>query len=176
MKTPTLVQSKKQATNSAVLNKKEPSANAKTIPLIIEPYPQGYSGLPFLTLIHYRRQSMLTIVDNADAANLKVFVLDLCGPERVDEAHIISIANDWYNTNREKYPLSIEFSRRGLISQTSKIYRTLNAEFVSRVIGPVPKFVMESIKSVKRRRRKTIPAGVEVKITGNVLHIDKFPQ
>ena len=50
----------------------------------------------------------------------------------------------------------------GLTHQTSKIYRALNIEFVSRVIGPVPTFPMSAIKSVKRRRRKLIPVGMEI--------------
>lgn len=137
-------------------NKKAP------VPLIIEPHPRDYSGLPFITLIQYRKQPMLTIVDNADDDVIRAYVLDYCGPEHVDEERLIQTAIEWYEQSKQDYPLSIEFSRRGLTSVTAKVYRALNVEFVSRVIGPVPKYPMSTVKSIKRRRRKGVPAGVEV--------------
>jgi hypothetical protein len=97
---------------------------------------------------------------------IQVFALDLCGPECVDEELVISIATEWYMLNRNNFPISFEFSRRGLVSETSKIYRSLNMEFVSRVIGPVPKYPMNTTKSIKRRRRKALPANIEVTVVG----------
>lgn len=137
-----------------------------TVPLIIETHPVEYTGFPFITLIQYRKQPMLTIVDNMTDDLIQVFALDLCGPEYVDEELVINIASEWYATNRNNFPISFEFSRRGLISQTSKIYRALNIEYVSRVIGPVPKYPMNTTKSIKRRRRKALPSSVET-ITSN---------
>lgn len=130
--------------------------DTKLTQLIIEPHPKNYAGPPFVTLVQYRGQSMLTLVDNVDEENLKAFVLDLCGPEKVDEEAVIQAALDWYSTNRTKYPISVEFSRRGLAAHTSKIYRTLNVEFISRVIGPINRFPMDAVKSVRRRRRRPI--------------------
>ena len=142
--------------------KKTKSAEKKTAPLIVEPHPVDYTGFPFITLIQYRKLPMLAIVDNADDSTLRVFVLDLCGPEGIKEEDIIAVASDWYDNNRSNYPISIEFSRKGIVSSTSKIYRALNIEFVSRVIGPVPKYPMNDVKSIKRRRRKPLPIGVEI--------------
>lgn len=147
-----------------------------TVPLVVEPHPRDYTGLPFLTLIQYRKQPMLVVVDNADDESIRAFVLDLCGPEAVDEELIILTTAEWFQENRSNYPVSIEFSRRGLTPQTSRIYRSLNVEFVSRVIGPVPKFPMSTTKSVKRRRRKAVPVGVEIKREGNVLPLEQFFQ
>lgn len=126
-------------------------------PLIVEPHPQEYSGYPFITLVQYRRQPMLVIVDNATPDLVHAFVLDLCGPEGVDEQMVISIALEWHLNSASQYPVSIEFSRAGLTREVSKIYRSLNVEFISRVIGPVPLYDMVSVKSVKKRRRKPIP-------------------
>lgn len=128
-----------------------------TVPLIIEPYPKDYEGFPFITLIQYRKSPLLTIVDNADDNLIHVYILDLCGPEKIDEEGLFTIASEWYNNNRDNYPISIEFSKRGLTLETSRIYRTLTSDFVSRVIGPIPIFPMKLVKSVKRRRRKQIP-------------------
>lgn len=141
---------------------KKQQTKQKATPLIIEPHPKDYSGYPFITLIQYRQQHILAIVDNADNDAIKAFVLDLCGPERVDEELVISVASDWYEQSRTKYPLSFEFSKRGLSDHMTKIYKSFNIEFISRVIGPMPKFEMNKVISTKRRRRKSIPAGVRI--------------
>lgn len=138
------------------------SSRKITVPLIVEPHPIDYSGFPFITLIQYRKTPMLVIVDNADDEIINAFVLDLCGPEGIDEEVLFEIASHWFIHNKGHFPISIEFSKRGVVGDTSKIYRALNTEFVSRVIGPVPKYPMNVTKSVKRRRRKAIPAGVEI--------------
>lgn len=133
------------------------------VPLIIEEHPEKYEGYPFITLVQYNDQHLLTIIDNCDNKNIKAFVLDLCGPEGVNEEHIIKVATYWFNNNREQYPVSFEFSKLGISSITSKIYRTFPKEFVSRVIGPVPVFEMSQVHKTRRRRRKSVPNGVVVR-------------
>ena len=140
------------------------AARKPTIPLVIEPHPENYVGYPFITLIQYRKQPLLAIVDNATSDYIHAFVLDVCGPEGVDEEEVIATAIDWYKDNAANYPISIEFSKLGMTKDTSKLYRSLNVEFISRVIGPVPLYEMSEVKSVKRRRRKPIPANQLVNI------------
>lgn len=151
------------------------SSKKTSVPLIVEPHPRDYSGFPFITLIQYRKAPMLVIVDNADDEVIRAYVLDLCGPERVDEESMIAAASEWYANNRSNFPISIEFSRLGMTPMTSRIYRALNVEFVSRIIGPVPKYPMGTVKSIKRRRRKPIAAGVEVNAS-NVVSAEEFFQ
>jgi hypothetical protein len=143
-------------------------------PLIVEPHPKEYIGYPFITLVMYRKQTMLTIVDNSSASTIKVFSLDHCGPEQVDEQALIVIAAEWYNTSRMQYPFSIELARRGMTQQTSRIYKTLSVEYVSRVVGPLISFPMSNVKSIKRRRRKPISPGVEVCYSNNVVPLNEF--
>lgn len=151
-----------------------PSEPKKTAaPLIVESHPQNYTGFPFITLIQYRKQPMLVIVDNADDEVIRAFVLDLCGPEHVDEELILTAAAEWHATNRGRIPISIEFSRRGLTPLASKIYRALNIEFVSRVIGPLHKFPLSTVKSIKRRRRKPISSSIEIH-SAEVISIEQF--
>lgn len=149
-------------TTTKVTTKRAASEKKLSVPLIVEPHPANYTGLPFITLIQYRKQPMLVIVDNADDEVVRTYVLDLCGPEHVDEEVVIQVAMDWFTTNRQNYPISVEFSRRGMTPITSKVYRALNIEFVSRIIGPVPKYPMNTVKSIKRRRRKPISNGIEM--------------
>ncbi len=132
-------------------------------PLIVEPHPVDYQGYPFITLIQYRKEHSLTIVDNADDKVIKLYVLDMCGPSQVNEELLVTVAHDWYTSGEyERCPVSIAFSRAGVASEAMKIYRSFNLDFVTRVIGPLPKFEMKKGRSIKRRRRKPIPQGVEL--------------
>jgi hypothetical protein len=132
------------------------------IPLIIENHPDDYDGYPFITLLQYRNNQLLSIIDNVTDKYVKSYVLDYCGPASVDEEQIISVATNWYTEYKDKYPISFAFSRLGISNDVSKIYRSLNIEFITRVIGPLPRFEMSEIHSIKRRRRKAIPSGMEI--------------
>lgn len=145
-------------------------------PLIVEKHPVEYTGYPFVTVIVYRKQPMLTIIDNFDEETIKAYVLDYCGAEGVNEEQLIVAAAEWYVNSNEAFPISIEFSRRGMTIETSKVYRSLNVEYISRVIGPVPKFPMGSVKNVKRRRRKSIPQGVEIHTINKLTLVDELFQ
>lgn len=124
-------------------------------PLIIEPHPVDYTGLPFLTLIEYRKQRLLAIVDNISTDAVRAYILDLCGPEGVNEHLVIAAADEWYYARRSIYPLSIDLARRNLASACSKILRSLNTEFITRLIGPAFYYNMDEVKNVKKRRRKS---------------------
>lgn len=137
-------------------------ARGNPVPLIVEDHPSDYEGYPFITLIQYRDEHVLTLIDNAEQKTIKAYVLDLCGPEGVDEQRIVDVASEWYHNNSDRFPISFEFSRRQMTEEVSPIYRTFNIEFVTRVIGPLPRFEMSEVQSVKRRKRKSVPEGMEV--------------
>lgn len=131
-------------------------------PLIIEQHPKDYTGFPFITLVQYHKTPLLCVVDNTDDSVIRAFVLDMCGPAGVDEETVVNAAWDWYDNHADNYPISIHFSRLGISGDTSKIYRTINIEFVSRAIGPVPRYPMAATKSIKRRRRKPLSPSIEI--------------
>jgi hypothetical protein len=139
------------------------------VPLLREDHPADYVGYPFITLIQYQHDPLLVIVDDSDEKKVSAYVLDLCGPESVDEETIISIAADWFDANAQNFPLSFEFSRRGLADVVSTIHRTYSVDFITRVIGPLPMFSMNTAPTIKRRKRKPIPPGMEVHIVGSTL-------
>ena len=142
------------------------------VPLIVEKHPADYEGYPFITLIQYRKTHVLTIVDNSDDESIHLYILDLCGPENVKEERIIEIASLWYDTNKDQHPLSVEFSRLQMTSETGRIYRTFNTEFVTRVIGPLPRFEMNETHRIKRRKRKPIQPQVEIHRSNKVIPLE----
>jgi len=136
-----------------------------SVPLIVEEHPDDYEGYPFITLIQYRQEHILTIVDNVTDKEIRAYVLDLCGPTGLDEELIISIANEWYENHSSDYPLSFDFSKRDISNIVNPIYKKFNIDYVSRFIGPVFKFKMDEVFKIKRKRKKAF--------TGNVRNIKK---
>ena len=135
---------------------------ANHVPLIVEPHPEDYEGYEFITLLQHRDKHILTIVDNATDKQVNAFVLDMCSPEGIDEESLILVVANWYEHHANNYPISIEFSKLGIAGYMSRILRSYNIDFITRVIGPLPRFNMTDAVSVRRRRKKAIPAGVEV--------------
>lgn len=132
------------------------------LPLIIEPHPADYVGYPFITLIEYRDSHLLGIIDNATDKMIKAYVLDLCGPTGVNEEFVINVAANWYKTAKDRYPISFEFSKQGVSDNVKSIYKSFAVGFVTRIIGPLPKFEMAEVKSIKRRRKKPLSPNIEV--------------
>lgn len=132
------------------------------LPLIVEQHPEDYEGYPFITLIQYRDQSLLGIVDNTTDKMIKAYILDLCGPAQVNEEQVITIATAWNKNSKDRYPLSFEFSKLGLAEIVKDIYQSFAVGFVTRVIGPLPRFEMNKITSIKRRRRKVLSSNIVI--------------
>lgn len=126
------------------------------IPIIVEAHPEDYSGYPFITLIQYRDIYSLLVVNDADDKHIEGYVLDLCGPAKVDEQQVIETASEWWEQYREQFPVSFYFSRNNLSGKFSGIFRTFQTEFITRIIGPMPAFNMAEAPTIKRRRRKPL--------------------
>lgn len=136
---------------------------ANQVPLIVEPHPEDYDGYPFITLIQYRDKHILSVVDNATSKTVGAFVLDLCSPEGLNEEIVIKTIANWHVNNSNEYPLSIEFSKLGFAGLMSRIHRSFNIDFVTRIIGPLPRFNMTETKSIRRRRKKQVQTEIEIR-------------
>lgn len=134
----------------------------QNIPLIIEPHPPEYNGYEFITLIRYNDENNLCVIDNSNSKQIIAYVLDLCGPHQINEDTFINIVAEWWGKGyKNHYPLSIQFSKMGLAQDMSKIIRTYPIDYVSRIIGVLPEYKMSGSYKVKKRKRKSIPKGVE---------------
>lgn len=125
--------------------------------LLIESHPKDYVGYPFITLIQYQDQTLLTIVDNMDESKIMAYCLDYCGPERIDEQKIVSMARDWFEHYSKLYPISIYFAKHDMIETTAKIFHVLNINFVTRFIGPANTYSVSQTHHIRRRKRKSVP-------------------
>jgi hypothetical protein len=136
----------------------------KKFPLVVEEHPSDYEGYDFITLIRYSDVSYLNIVDNVTKKYIYGYVIDLCGPTGFNEELLIQTAYEWYHSNGDRYPISIEFSKRGMMEQAETILRAFPLDYVTRVIGPLPHFDMGGPRKVRKRKKKNVPKGMEVTI------------
>lgn len=126
-----------------------------SVPLVVEPHPETYNGYKFITLIRYNDENTINVVDNIIDKSIHTYVLDLCGPENVNENEFIDIVVSWYNTdNYKKYPLSIEFSRLGFSKTANKILRIFPIDYVTRIIGPINEFPMSGRSNCRKRKKR----------------------
>ena len=127
-----------------------------SVPLIIEPHPATYDGYKFITLIRYNDENSINVVDNIINKQIHTYVLDLCGPEDVNEHDFIEIASDWYNTGLyRKYPLSIEMSRLGFSDTSNKILRVFPVDYITRIIGPIIEYPMSGYTKCRKRKKRS---------------------
>lgn len=136
-----------------------------SVPLIRENHPSDYNGYKFITLIQYNDTTLLSIVDNVQDGHIFAYILDYCNSSKIDENNLIQTANEWFETSKDYYPISIEFSKKNVAIEYSQIYRTFSTEYVTRVIGPLFIYDMSTIYKVKRRKKKNIPAYLEFENT-----------
>lgn len=131
------------------------------IPLIVERHPIDYNGYPFITLIEYNKTAYLTIVDNCTDSTITCYVLDKCNAEGIDELQLVQAALQWFGGNKE-IPLSIALSREGMSHTFRNVISSFCTEFVTRVIGPLPRYNFTRVKKVRRRRKRSISSTIAI--------------
>lgn len=135
----------------------------KKIPPLQFEIVQERSNLLFLSVIEYKRENYLTIIDNISPTEVTAFVLDYAEQEGINTKDFLSLANLWYYRNSHKHPFSIEIAKNNLTSQMGQIIKTFDINFISRIVG-CPFFYNMMTKKVKRRRVIAIPEGIEIKL------------
>jgi hypothetical protein len=132
-------------------------------PLIIEELQDRANHL-YLTLIEYKKEKYLTIIDNIQGSEITAFVLDYAEAEEVDVNWLLSVANLWYYKSSNRYPLSFEMARIGAKNKVTPIMKTFNLDYVSRIIGKIFLYDTDAKPRVKRKRVAVIPTSVEIKL------------
>lgn len=131
--------------------------------MIVE-FASDSGNLYFLTVLEYRRQNYLAIIDNVTSEEIGAYVLDFAQQERLDLRQLLNVITLWFYRGSDKYPLSFEFSRLGMTPMTNRIYKTFELPHVTRLIGNDFRFDLETPPKVRRRRVSLIPAGTEIRL------------
>lgn len=124
-------------------------------------------NLIYLSLIEYKRECYLCVIDNITDEGINAFVLDYAEQENVKIATFLSIVTEWFYKSSDKYPLSVEFAKKNLTEQIAPIYKTFDSAYVSRIIGHAFSYVRLQENKVKRRRVIPIPEGIPIKLKKN---------
>lgn len=135
---------------------------SKKFPLVVEPHPADYEGYDFITLVRFNDDTFLSVIDNVSKKYIFGYVIDMCGPDQFEEQKLIEVAYEWYGTNGDRYPISVELSKRGLIERAQTILRAFPLDYVTRVIGPLPHFNMAGPTKVRKRKKKEISKNIEI--------------
>lgn len=151
----------------------------KKIPGLVIERAEDQGNHYFLSVLEYRRENYLVVVDNITDDELGAYVLDFAQQEGMSLKELMSVVTLWFYKSSFDYPLSFEFSRLGISEKTNRIYKTFELTHVTRLIGKDFKFDLNASPKIRRRRVSKIPAGVEIKLkktSGDVRQIVHVPK
>lgn len=134
----------------------------KKIPELKIELVNGTGNMLYLSLIEYKREEYLCIVDNIRCSEIDAYVLDFADQHRIDMKDFFQVVTRWFYASSEVHPLSVEFARHGLTRYAAPIYRTFDATYVSRIVGHGFSYDAMNKSKVRRRRVVPLPEGIEV--------------
>lgn len=132
-------------------------------PLVIEEVQDSVNHM-YISLLEYKRQHYVVIIDNITDTEISAYVLDYANAEDISVANLLTTTTKWYYESSERYPLSFEFAKNGLAKHLSPLRRTFKKDYVSRLIGKVFSYEIETKPKIKRKRVQKIPQGIEIKL------------
>lgn len=147
--------------------------NKKSVPNLIVEYLTDTTNNFYLSVLEYRGEKMLVVIDNITQESVGAYVLDLARQEGLDTQQLLRVVTDWFYRSSGKYPLSFEFSRLGLSGLTNKIYRQFDTNCVTRLVGNDFTYRLNSAPRIKRRRVTKLPAGIEVRLSRGTLKMSR---
>jgi len=136
----------------------------KRIPSLVVERAEDQGNYFFLSVLEFRRENYLVIIDNITEEGIGAYVLDFAQQEGLDLKQLISVITTWFYRASYRYPLSFEFSRLGMAHHTNRIHKNFELAHVTRLIGNDFKYDLMAPPKIRRRRVSMIPAGVEVKL------------
>lgn len=140
----------------------------KRIPTLIVEYASDSGNLFLLSVLEYRRENYLVVIDNISEEEVGAYVLDFAQQEKLNLKELMSVIIRWFYSASTRYPLSFEFSRLGLTTAANRIYKTFELPHVTRLIGNDFRFDFETPPKIRRRRVSLIPAGTEVRLKRSI--------
>lgn len=121
------------------------------------------SNLMYLSLLEYKRETYLCLIDSIGHSEVGAYVLDYADQENIPIKEFLTIATRWFYGKSHLNSLSIELSNVGLSGHLASIYRTFDTSYVSRIVGHAPTPTLDLKSKVKRRRIVPIQEGIQVR-------------
>ena len=136
----------------------------KIIPKLFVEFASDSGSLFYLSVLEYRSQQFIGVVNNIDDVEVGMYVLDFAEPEKVDVRTLFSAITLWFYKSSSIHPLSVEFSKLGLTPITDKIFRTFELAHVTRLVGNGFQFDVSAKPKVRRRRVVSAQASTEIRL------------
>lgn len=135
--------------------------------LVIEEL-QDQSNLLFLTLIEYKKQKFLTIIENVIGDEIQAYILDNLSAENINQDWFMHIATKWFYSSSERYPLSFEFTKLGQGEVVKKVLKTFSVNATSRIIGKLFIYPTNTKPKVKRRKVSRVTTTPNIKFKKSI--------
>lgn len=136
-------------------------AKKKIPPLTVE-YKQDQTTLHYLSLLEYRRENFLVVIDNITDTEITAFTLDFIKEDVISLTNFLSICNVWFYKSSGRYPLSFEIAKLGLSKKLAPLIKTFDVNNVSRIVGIPFEYKIEAKPKIKRRRVIPVQEGVQI--------------
>lgn len=136
----------------------------KIIPKLFVEFASDSGSLFYLSVLEYRTQQFIGIVNNIDDNEVGMYVLDFAEPEKVDVRMLFSAITLWFYKSSASHPLSVEFSRLGLTPMADKIFRTFELAHVTRLVGNGFQYDVSAKPKVRRRRVLSTASSTEIRL------------
>jgi hypothetical protein len=133
----------------------------KKIPVLIVERVNCRENFIFLSLLEYKKENYLCLIDNIDDTSISAYVFDHAEQNNLPMGSLLSLAVNWFYSKSEQYPVSVEFARHGMTELVAPIYKTFDLANVSRIVGHSFSFKQEKTK-VKRKRITPLQEGIPI--------------
>ena len=120
-------------------------------------------NLHLISIIEYKRQEFVCIIDNITPSEVRAFVIERSHPESLTIPELISNAIYWFYHKSNDHQLSIYLSSKGLTAKVNPLYQIFDIKGISRVVGNAFEFSKLSVSKVKKRRVLPISETIEIK-------------
>lgn len=126
----------------------------KIPPLIIERISDN-SNYGFLSVIEFRREEYLGIIDNITSTHVKAYTFEDIKPNSIAVNDFLTKIIRWYYAESFSKPLSVSLSKTGLTGITAPLYKSFDLNSVSRIVGNP--FLYPQFNEVSIKKRKILP-------------------
>lgn len=121
------------------------------------------ANLIYLSLLEYKRDTYLCVIDNISPTEIGAYVLDYAEQENINVSNFLSIVTRWFYSKSDRHALSVEIAKHGLTETLAPIYRTFDATYVARIIGNAFSYTDVQKTKIRRRRVAIVPEGVTIR-------------